>query len=331
MSVHVWNNYFDNVAKYGVGATTGASVFVENNYFLKTKKPILSSLQGTDALGSGTFSGEDGGMIKAFGNYFDRTIKNFSYYTQNQPSSKGYDAYETATRQEQVPSTEVSKVGGTPYNNFDTNSELIYQYTPDEAVDVPDVVMGYYGAGRLNHGDFTYTFKDNVGSDDTDSEYDSTLGSLLDNYKSALVGFFGDEDSQGGGEGGDPQGGEGGEVTPQPEGTIFCTFDKSGTPSNSFFIVSGNGSNSKGSATIDSVTYTTCLKMESATSIKFTLTSPMVMTLYFADTETASIKINGVKITGTGSTYTTTLEAGDYELTKDKSVNLFGIKLEPVE
>ena len=72
MSVHVWNNYFDNVAKYGVGATSGSSVFVENNYFLKTKKPILSSLQGTDGLGSGTFSGENGGMIKAYGNYFDR-------------------------------------------------------------------------------------------------------------------------------------------------------------------------------------------------------------------------------------------------------------------
>ena len=67
MSVHVWNNFFDNVAKYGVGATSGASVFVENNYFLKTKKPILSSLQGTDGLGSSTFSGEDGGMIKAYG------------------------------------------------------------------------------------------------------------------------------------------------------------------------------------------------------------------------------------------------------------------------
>lgn len=37
MSVHVWNNYFDNIAKYAVGATSGASVFVENNYFLKTK------------------------------------------------------------------------------------------------------------------------------------------------------------------------------------------------------------------------------------------------------------------------------------------------------
>ena len=52
------------------------------------------------------------------------------------------------------------------------------------------------------------------------------------------------------------------------------------------------------------------------------------MTLYFASTETASIKINGDKITGSGSTYSQQLEAGNYELTKDKSVNLFGIKLE---
>jgi len=110
MSVHVWNNFFDNVAKYGVGATSGASVFVENNYFLKTKKPILSSGQGTDALGSGTFSGEEGGMIKAYGNYFDRNAVNFKYFTQSNPASTGYDAYETATRDEQVPATEVTTV-----------------------------------------------------------------------------------------------------------------------------------------------------------------------------------------------------------------------------
>ena len=115
MSVHVWNNYFDNVAKYGVGATSGSSVFVENNYFLKTKKPILSSQQGTDATGSGTFSEENGGMIKAFGNYFDSTCKNFKYYTQKNAGATGYDAYETSTRDEQVPATEVTKVGGTPY------------------------------------------------------------------------------------------------------------------------------------------------------------------------------------------------------------------------
>jgi len=190
MTVHVWNNYFDNVAKYGVGATTGASVFVENNYFLKTKKPMLSSLQGTDGLGSGTFSGENGGMIKAFGNYFDNTIAHFSYYTQANPSTKGYDAYETTTRSEIVPETEKTLAGNTTYNNFDTNSSLIYSYTPDDARNVPMVVTGYYGAGRLNHGDFTYTFKDNVGNDDTDSAYDAVLGGMLDNYKSALVGLF---------------------------------------------------------------------------------------------------------------------------------------------
>ena len=193
MSVHVWNNYFDNCGKYGVGATSGASVFVENNYFLKTKKPILASQQGTDAQGSGTFSGEDGGMIKSYGNYFDKTISNFKYYTQNAPASTGYDAYETAARDEQVPATEVTKKGGTPYNNFDTDASLMYPYTPAAAADVPALVTGYYGAGRMNHGDFTYTFKDNVGNDDTDSAYDATLGSMLDNYQSSFVGFFGDD------------------------------------------------------------------------------------------------------------------------------------------
>ena len=190
MSVHVWNNYFDNCGKYGVGATSGASVFVENNYFLKTKKPILASQQGTDAQGSGTFSGEDGGMIKSYGNYFDKTISNFKYYTQNAPASTGYDAYETAARDEQVPATEVTKKGGTPYNNFDTDASLMYPYTPAAAADVPALVTGYYGAGRMNHGDFTYTFRDNVGNDDTDSAYDATLGNMLDNYQSSLVGSF---------------------------------------------------------------------------------------------------------------------------------------------
>ena len=193
MSVHVWNNYFDNCGKYGVGATSGASVFVENNYFLKTKKPILASQQGTDAQGSGTFSGEDGGMIKSYGNYFDKTISNFKYYTQNAPASTGYDAYETATRDEKVPETEVTKKGGTPYNNFDTDASLMYPYTPAAAADVPALVTGYYGAGRMNHGDFTYTFRDNVGNDDTDSAYDATLGNMLDNYQSSFVGFFGDD------------------------------------------------------------------------------------------------------------------------------------------
>ena len=69
----------------------------------------------------------------------------------------------------------------------------MYPYTPAAAADVPALVTGYYGAGRMNHGDFTYTFRDNVGNDDTDSAYDATLGNMLDNYQSSFVGFFGDD------------------------------------------------------------------------------------------------------------------------------------------
>lgn len=67
-TIHIYNNYFDGNSKYGVGITTGGSSFVENNYFRNCYHPVLSSKQGTDALGNGTFSGEDGGMIKMFNN-----------------------------------------------------------------------------------------------------------------------------------------------------------------------------------------------------------------------------------------------------------------------
>lgn len=312
MSVHVWNNFFDNVAKYGVGATSGASVFVENNYFLKTKKPILSSLQGTDALGSGTFSGEEGGMIKAYGNYFDRNAVNFKYFTQSNPASTGYDAYETSTRDEQVPATEVTKSGGHKYDNFDTNSSLMYAYTPDAAEDVPGIVKSYYGAGRLNHGDFTYTFKDNVGNDDTDSAYDSALGSLLDGYKSAFVGFYegnGNEGGQGGqgeggGEGGQGEGGEGGE-TPVPEGTILCSFD--GAPSVSMFTAANNYGDGK--ITYNGVYYKKGEKMDSKGSISFTPTKNYNMTIVLGTAKSGTnVKINGTVTTVSGTENT----AGKY-------------------
>ena len=317
MSVHVWNNFFDNVAKYGVGATSGASVFVENNYFLKTKKPILSSLQGTDGLGSGTFSGEDGGMIKAYGNYFDRTAAHFSYYTQKNPSAKGYDAYETATRDEQVPATEKTLVGGTTYNNFDTDGALMYSYTADAAADVPGIVKGFYGAGRLEHGDFTYTFSDNVGNDNTDSAYDAVLGGLLDNYQSTLVGIFGDEssssgDQPGGGDepgGGDqPGGGDepgGGEVSGE---TIVCSFD--GAPSNAMFSV--GGSYGDGKITYEGTYYKKGAKLDSKGSITFTPAQNYNMTLVLTTVKTGrDVKLNGEKTTVGGTENT---EGAYYEM-----------------
>jgi hypothetical protein len=280
-------------------------VFVENNYFLKTKKPILSSNQGTDAMGSGTFSGEDGGMVKAFGNYFDTTCKNFRYFTQKNPSATtGYDAYETATRDEQVPASEVTKAGGNSYNNFDTNSSQIYSYTPDAAGDVPSKVMGYYGAGRLNHGDFSYSFPDNVGDDDLDSAYDSTLGGQIDNYKPALVGIFGDESSQGGGEqgGGEQGGGEQGGGSEVPEGTITASFD--GSPSSSMFTV--GGSYGDGKITYNGTYYTKGVKLDSKGSITFTPTKNYNMTIVMGTAKDGrDVKINGTVTTVSGTENTT--------------------------
>ena len=316
MSVHIWNNYYDGVAKYGVGATTGASAFVEANYFRNCNKPMLISMQGSDigSDGKGTFSSEDGGIIKSYKNIFTEKSKNFKYVTY-QTNNVEFDAYEATTRDETVPGTVTAKKGGTTYDNFDTDASLMYAYTPHSAVDVPANVTGAYGAGRLNHGDFSWDFT----GKDSDYDVDAALKSALQNYKSSLVGIFGDN----------PSSDEGGIETPI-EGTIGCNF-QSKAPSNTSFTVSGNYSDSKGSATVNGVTYTTCLKIESSTSISFTTTEKMKMTLYFGSNDTkCSIKVDGTKVSGDTATKTlsTEIEAGSHTLTKADSCNLFYIKLE---
>ena len=325
MSVHIWNNYYDGVAKYGVGATTGASAFVEANYFRNCNKPMLISMQGSDigSDGKGTFSSEDGGIIKSYKNIFTEKSKNFKYVTY-QTNNVEFDAYEATTRDETVPGTVTAKKGGTSYDNFDTDASLMYAYTPHSAVDVPANVTGAYGAGRLNHGDFSWDFT----GKDSDYDVDTALKSALQNYKSSLVGIFGDNSSSD--EGGNEGGGEEGSVETPIEGTIGCNF-QSKAPSNSSFTVSGNYSDSKGSATVDGVTYTTCLKIESSTSISFTTTEKMKMTLYFGSNDTkCSIKVDGTKVSGDTATktLTTEIEAGSHTLTKADSCNLFYIKLE---
>lgn len=185
MSVHVWNNYFDGVAKYGVGATTGSSVFVESNYFRATHDPMLISQQGTDAKGGGTFSGETGGLIKSYGNvYADKgSSSNYTPITQQQ-SATSFDCYEVSARDEQVPATVKALVGGTGYDNFDTDDKLMYTYTPDDATAVPAVVTGWTGAGRLAKGDFHWAF---TSADDSDYGVNSALATAIDAYQTKLV------------------------------------------------------------------------------------------------------------------------------------------------
>ena len=120
-SVHIYNNYYDGNAKYGVGVTTGASAYVEKNVFRNCKYPMLSSLQGTEfKLGNKTFSGESGGMIKAY----DNTITGASSIIYASEDMTQFDAYDAKTRDEQVPDTYVTYNGNTTYNNFDTKETM---------------------------------------------------------------------------------------------------------------------------------------------------------------------------------------------------------------
>ena len=340
MSVHMYNNYYLHNDVYGVGATMGSSVFMESNYFDATKRPIMSSKQGTDAKGDGTFSGENGGLIKAYGNVFANKPDNFSYvpYAENNTS---FDAYEVSDPSEQVPSSVKTLVGGTSYDNFDTNPSLMYAYAADKAADVPAIVEGFYGAGRLNHGDIDFVIPDETVVTNGHQQPWPALASLLDSYTSGVVKVFGESNAagEGGSTGGSSEGGStGGETgggttepsVPSVEGTVLVTFTGK-APSSSIVSVTGNYSDSKGQATIDGTTYKICVKMESSTSIRLTVDKKVNATFYFADGEIASMKLAGSKISATGSTYTTTLNAGTYEITKDKSVNLFGIKLVPAE
>lgn len=344
MSVHMYNNYYQHNDVYGIGATSGSSIFMESNYFDAVKRPIMSSLQGTDAMGDGTFSGEKGGLIKAYGNVFANKPANFSYipYAENNTS---FDAYEVSNPSEQVPTSVKTLVGGTSYNNFDTNPSLMYAYAADKAEDVPSIVEGFYGAGRLNHGDIDFVIPDETVVTNGHQQPLPALASILDAYTSGVVKVFGESDaageggSTGGGETGGSTGGtEGGSTVTPIEGTVLVTFTGS-KPSSSIVTVSGNYSTSKGTATIDGTSYSTCVKMESATNISVTVDKKVTMTLYFssADTKT-NAKIDGKKpaevnavIDSTAKTMTVTLDAGSHTITKQDTCNLFGIKLVPVK
>lgn len=215
MSVHMYNNYYQHNDVYGIGATMGSSVFMESNYFDATKRPIMSSEQGTDAKGDGTFSGENGGLIKAYGNVFTNKPDNFSYipYAENNTS---FDAYEVSDPSEQVPASVKTLVGGTSYNNFDTDPSLMYAYAADKAEDVPAIVEGFYGAGRLNHGDIDFAIPDETVVTNGHQQPWPALASILDAYTSGVVKVFGESNATG--EGGSTGGGETGGSTGGTEG-----------------------------------------------------------------------------------------------------------------
>lgn len=211
-STHIYNNFFDGISKYGSGSTEGSSLFIEGNYFRNAKNPMMISLQGTDVwspskqqndpANQGTFSGEDGGMIKAHNNTFDADIATnsmrFVAYADPNPlynipgkinSLTDFDAYVVTNREDLVPNTVKSKVGNNIYNNFDTDASL---YVRNLVVDNPATaktkVIQY--SGRVNGGDLKWIFNNSI--DDTSYAVISGLKTLLTNYGSDLISIQGE-------------------------------------------------------------------------------------------------------------------------------------------
>lgn len=310
-AAHVYNNYYDGVVKYGVGATESSSVFVEGNYFRNCKYPMLISMQGSDIFyGSPTFSSEDGGNIKAFNNYIEGAQRFVPYGDSRFPNSMvDFDAYVASSRNEEVPGSVIAKKGNSSYNNFDTNSSM-YSYTPDSPDNAKANVMQY--AGRMFGGDFEWTFNNSV--DDQSYAVNTSLKAKLSSYTTELVSIQGDGEAGGGtGEPGD------GEINPGDE---VHNFTLSGLES-TFYNIKGNLSDSKGTVVYNGLTLTQCLKMESSTSIKFALTKTATLTMIFNDDFSKKVKINGVNHVSANGVLTVNLDAGSHEITKGDSGNLF--------
>lgn len=334
MSVHMYNNYYQHNDVYGIGATSGSSIFMESNYFDAVKRPIMSSLQGTDAMGDGTFSGEKGGLIKAYGNVFANKPDNFSYITYAE-NNTSFDAYEVSDPSEQVPASVKTLVGGTSYDNFDTNPSLMYAYAADKAEDVPSIVEGFYGAGRLNHGDIDFVIPDETVVTNGHQQPLPALASLLDSYTSGVVKVFGESDGGTVNPTPDPTPDPTPGPTPGPdapviEGTVTCSFAADGTLSNTSFALTGEAKNVKKEETvIDGTTYTASLKMESKTEVSFTTSQKMTLYVYYGLSGTnTNVKVDGVKQTGAPTTVV--LEAGAHKITKGESTTVALIKLVPV-
>lgn len=188
-SAHVYNNYFDGNAKYGSGSTEGSSLFLEGNFFRNCKYPMLTSQQGTDIFNgsNGTFSGEDGGVIKAFNNDMSGETRFVAYDAVNYPTQ--FDAYVATTRDENIESNISSFQGGNTYNNFDTDPSLyISSLTVDSPIVAKNNVIQY--SGRLSGGDINWTF--DAPDDDTSYAINTGLLGLLTSYTSNLVSIQGD-------------------------------------------------------------------------------------------------------------------------------------------
>jgi pectate lyase len=329
-SVHFYNNYLDGNAKYGAGSTMGSSLFVEGNYYRNCKHPMMTSMQGTDVWNSstlkndpgnmGTFSGEDGGTIKAFNNIFDKSIgtNNMRFVAYGDTSAvynisgvinstTDFDAYLALTRDEQVPATVKSYQGAHVYNNFDTDASL---YVKNSVIDDPAIAVAKDTtyAGRVKGGDFKWKF--NNAEDDASYLVNNALKAAITNYKTSMVSIQGDSTSTTVVDTTKVD-----TVVTIPPADRIQNFTLSGKTS-TFYAITGNLSTSYGSVTYAGLTLTQCLKIESSTNITFTTTQSGTLALVFSSAYSGTVKIDGTTYTPSAGLISVTIAAGSHTLIK---------------
>lgn len=327
-SAHVYNNYYDGNSKYGMGSTLGSSIFSEANYFRNCRYPMLISMQGSDVWDESkqandytnmpTFSKEDGGIIKAFNNFMTGQRRFVAYGASGFPNATvDFDAVVVSTRNETIPANIVSSRGANAYNNFDTNPAVMYAYTADSPEQARDRVMQF--AGRLNGGDFKWTFNNAV--DDNSYDVIPGLKNALMSYKTKLVSIQGDGENQGGGDNG---GGDNGGGDPA-SGTVH-NFTLQGLTS-TYFNITGALSTTKGTVNYAGLSLTQCLKLESATLVSFTTTEASILTLVLNQDFNGKVKVNGTDRTATAGIITLEIPAGTHQIAKADVANLFYISV----
>ena len=326
-TAHIYNNYYDGNATYGIGCTEESNAFIEGNYFRNLQRPMMIAGQGTDYKyasdpNKGTFSGQPGGMSKAYNNKVENSSieLRLSYQTDD---PQEFDAWKVESRGEKVPETVSAKKGGHIYDNFDT-AEGMYASTPDAPEDVAGIVTEY--AGRIDGGDIKWTFNNSV--DDKSHVINEELKSAITSYVTSIVSIQGDVEKPGGNDDDD-------DPNKNPSGATKGGYvaDLINDSQSGFSIV-GATSNSKGTVTIDGTTYNTCVKMGSSASITFTIAEPMTLTLYFANSAGKRIKINEmpeISIPDNNIVTTTLPAAGEYVIKRTSGESyLFYIELTPL-
>ena len=327
-TAHIYNNYHDGMSVYGIGCCGESNAFIECNYFRNVQRPMMIAGQGTDLKyasdpNKGTFSGQLGGMSKAYNNKVEVTTVELRLQYQDTDEQQ-FDAWLVTKRDEKVPETVHAYKGGHVYDNFDT-ADNMYKSTPDDPEQVAGIVTEW--AGRTEGGDFHWAFDNSV--DDKSHDVNTELKAAITSYKSSLVKIQG-ETATGGN---DPDPNPDPDPTPTEVTQGGYIVDLINNP-NSGFTIEGSTSNSKGTVTIGETTYNTCLKMGSSASVSFTISEPMVLTLYFAGSENKRISITNVgeKTIPADNIVTCTLpEAGAYTIKRTNGESyLFYIALSPV-